>query len=204
MSRAVCSRRASSLGGVVWRNIPAGPVKVPTCRRCSSSRARPGRARSGAGAGLDDPDQEQGEPAEQDVGADAVFEPVDRPGAGPGSVSCPASRVRPRAAACSPGRCPRRTGAGRWCAAGTCRPVSRPRRPWRRRGAAARRGWCAGTGASPGRVEITPRSSARFVRAEPVRAGDHRLQLGDERSRGRRRRGRRRRGCGRPRTARAR
>ena len=29
------------------------------------------------GAGLDDPDQEQGEPAEQDVGADAVLEAVE-------------------------------------------------------------------------------------------------------------------------------
>jgi hypothetical protein len=29
-----------------------------------------------AGGGLDDPDQEQREPAEDDVGADAVFEPV--------------------------------------------------------------------------------------------------------------------------------
>src|SRR4051812_39792469 len=29
-----------------------------------------------AGAGLDDAHQQQGEPAEQDVGADAVFEPV--------------------------------------------------------------------------------------------------------------------------------
>ena len=33
-----------------------------------------GAGPGGAGAGLDDPGQEQGEPAEQDVGADAVFE----------------------------------------------------------------------------------------------------------------------------------
>jgi hypothetical protein len=33
-----------------------------------------------AGGGLDDPDKQQREPAEDDVGADAVFEPVmDRP-----------------------------------------------------------------------------------------------------------------------------
>jgi hypothetical protein len=33
----------------------------------------------GADSGLDDPDEEQREPAEDDVGADAFFEPGDRP-----------------------------------------------------------------------------------------------------------------------------
>ena len=33
--------RVSGLAGVVWRNSsPAGPVNLPTCRRCSSARAR--------------------------------------------------------------------------------------------------------------------------------------------------------------------
>jgi hypothetical protein len=40
MSRTWWSRRTSAVGGVVWRNSPAGPVKVPTCRRWSWSRAR--------------------------------------------------------------------------------------------------------------------------------------------------------------------
>ena len=87
----------------------------------------------------------------------------DRPGAGPGPVSCPASRVRPPAAACSPARCPRWTGADRWCAAGTSRPASRRRRPSRRPGAAARGGGAQEPVPGPGWVEITPRSSARLV-----------------------------------------
>src|SRR3954466_7022653 len=33
---------------------------------------------------------------------------------------------------------------------------------------------------SPGLVEITPRSSARFVGGEPVRAGDHRFEPVDQ------------------------
>ena len=46
-----------------------------------------GAGARGVGASLDDPGQEQGEPAEQDVGAYAVFEPakpIDGAGAGAG------------------------------------------------------------------------------------------------------------------------
>jgi hypothetical protein len=84
MSRAVCSRRVSSRRWLVWRNTPAGPVKgtdVQALQLVAGAGAR------GVGASLDDPGQEQGEPAEQDVGAYAVFEPakpIDGAGAGAG------------------------------------------------------------------------------------------------------------------------
>ena len=77
MPSLVRMSRWAVVSSVRCRNVPAGPSKVPTCSSCRSSRMPvPGVA----GGGLDDPDQEQGEPAEDDVGADAVFEPVvDRP-----------------------------------------------------------------------------------------------------------------------------
>ena len=110
MASAVSRSRCGLVSSVVWRTVPAGPVKVTACRRCSfGADALPGPARGGLG----DADQEQREPAEHDVGADAVLAPViDRPQV-EHLLSCRASRARLRAAACSPGRCPRWSGAGR-------------------------------------------------------------------------------------------
>ena len=62
------------VSSVVWRKVPAGPVKVTACRRWSSARIR-FQVRS-AGGGLDDADEQQREPAQHDVGADAVLAPV--------------------------------------------------------------------------------------------------------------------------------
>ena len=169
------------MGGVVWRNSPAGPVKVPTCRRCSSSRAR-GQVVAGRGCwrGSRRSGRAAARASRAGRGRGCGPRAGGRPGAGRGPASCPASRVRPRGAACSPGRCPRRSGADRRCAAGTCRPAWRRRRP----SAASMRSSPAGVvrrnRCSPGRVEITPRSSARLSRAEPVRAGDHRLEPVDQ------------------------
>ena len=62
------------VSGVVWTTVPAGPVRVTAWSRPSSVAMRaPGLA----GAAFGDPDEQQREPAEQDVGADAVFEPVE-------------------------------------------------------------------------------------------------------------------------------
>nr|WP_170160658.1 hypothetical protein [Prauserella muralis] len=59
--------------GVVWTAVPAVPVRVTAWTRPSSvaMRRQVMPARRSA-----DPDEEQGEPAEQHVGADAVFEPM--------------------------------------------------------------------------------------------------------------------------------
>jgi hypothetical protein len=70
--RAVQRSRSGLVGSVVWRKVPAGPVQVTACWRWNSARILfqvwP--------AVLGDADEEQGEPAEDDVGADAVLAPV--------------------------------------------------------------------------------------------------------------------------------
>ena len=59
------------------RNVPAGAFERADVQFLQVlAQQAPGAA----GGGLDDPDQQQREPAEDDVGADAVLEPViDRP-----------------------------------------------------------------------------------------------------------------------------
>ena len=58
---------------VAWRKVPAGPVQVTACWRWSSAADPvPGLA----GRVLGDADEQEGEPAEDDVGADAVLAPV--------------------------------------------------------------------------------------------------------------------------------
>jgi hypothetical protein len=62
-------------GSVVCRKVPAGPVQVTACRRWSSARIR-FQVQDPPGGGLRDADQQQGEPAQQDVGAYPVLAPV--------------------------------------------------------------------------------------------------------------------------------
>ena len=57
----------------VWRKVPAGPVKVP---RVSWAELVGDLVPGGAGGGLGDADEQQGEPAQDDVGADPLFQPV--------------------------------------------------------------------------------------------------------------------------------
>ena len=59
---------------VVCRNSPAAPVKVPAGVEPIEFAA--GVLPGAASAGLGDPDEQEGEPAEDDVGADAFFEPM--------------------------------------------------------------------------------------------------------------------------------
>src|SRR5215468_8524810 len=61
------------VSSVRWRNVPAGPVKVPMWRR---SRCRRMAGQVPQCGGLDDPDEQEGEPAQDDVGADALFQVV--------------------------------------------------------------------------------------------------------------------------------
>src|SRR3954469_21119717 len=83
ISSLVRRSRWGLVRAVTCWNMPAGPGKVPRWRRASSRRGGGpggGVGPGGAGLGLDDADEQQGEPAEDDVGADAFFEPVvDRP-----------------------------------------------------------------------------------------------------------------------------
>jgi len=57
------------VSSAVCRNVPAGPVKVPRVSRSSSSAIFPGEA----GGGLGDADEQQGQPAQDDVGADTLL-----------------------------------------------------------------------------------------------------------------------------------
>ena len=83
--------RTSALGVLVWWNSPAGPVKVPTCRRCSSARAR-GQVVGGAvGSRRWGSSAARASRARRARGCGPRS--GDRPGAGPGPASCPASRV---------------------------------------------------------------------------------------------------------------
>jgi hypothetical protein len=64
----------SGLSGVVWVTVPAGPTRVtwvirPSCRFDVSP--------SLAAAAFGDSGQQKGQPADQDVGADAMFEAVE-------------------------------------------------------------------------------------------------------------------------------
>ena len=60
--------------GVTWTTLPADPVRVTAWTRPSSMAIR---RQVSAGASFGDADEQQGEPAEQDVGADAWFEAVE-------------------------------------------------------------------------------------------------------------------------------
>ena len=63
----------TAVSGVVCTTVPAELVRVTAWTRPSSMAiAPPGQA----GASFGDADQQQGEPAEQDVGADAWFDAV--------------------------------------------------------------------------------------------------------------------------------
>ena len=131
-----------------------------------------------AGRVLGDPDEQQGEPAEQDVRADALLG-GGRPGAGRASSSCPARPARPRGAACTPWRRPPRRGSGRWCAGGTCRRASRRLPPPPGRSAGGPPSWSAGSAgwwacragrrrasrARPATARPSPRSPPRAARA---------------------------------------
>jgi hypothetical protein len=91
----VASRSRVVLGMPVrWRKVPAGPVKVADGDALQlAAHGGPGLP----GLVLRDADEEQGEPAEDDVGADALFEPVvDRAQVQALGVVCP-GRSRQRA-----------------------------------------------------------------------------------------------------------
>jgi hypothetical protein len=60
------------VGSVRWRKVPVGPVKVMAEPVEVAADVVPALA----GGGLDDAYEQQREPAEHDVGADALFEPV--------------------------------------------------------------------------------------------------------------------------------
>ena len=59
---------------MVCATVPAVPVRVTRCRRCEFERDPPPGL---AGLAFGDADQQQREPAEQDVRADAVLEAVE-------------------------------------------------------------------------------------------------------------------------------
>jgi hypothetical protein len=137
MSRVVSRSRAVLGMSVRCRNVPAGPVKVPMLMRYSSRRM----------AGQVWPvwfsatrTSREGEPAEDDVGADALFEPVvdgaqvkDRFHVAPASLDFQELLV-------AGGNVLGGHGRGRRCAAGTCRRGSPRPSPWPCRCAAGRRG----------------------------------------------------------------
>ena len=62
------------VSGVVWTAVPALPVRATAWTRAEfGGDAPPGRP----GAAFGDADEQQRQPADQDVGADAVLEPVE-------------------------------------------------------------------------------------------------------------------------------
>ena len=65
--------RSGLVRSVVWRKVPAGPVQVTACWRWSSARIA---FQVWPVVFSVDADQQEGEPAEDDVGADAVLAPV--------------------------------------------------------------------------------------------------------------------------------
>jgi hypothetical protein len=80
--RAVRMSRWGLPGSVVCRKVPAGPVQVTACRRWSSARIR-FQVQDPPDGGLRDADQQQGEPAQQDMGTYPVLALVaDGPQAG--------------------------------------------------------------------------------------------------------------------------
>ena len=130
---AACGGRVA----VRRRMVPISPVKVPRCRRWSSRR----RLRQVSPVlVLGDPDQQQRQPAQQDVGADAVLLAVVDGAQVEGGL-----HVAPAALDLEQLLVAERDvlgGQGRVasCAAGTCRRGAPRRRRRRGRRAAARRG----------------------------------------------------------------
>ena len=197
----MCSRRASAVGSVGWRNVPAGPVKVPTCSR-SSCRGRgvvPGRRPVVVSMMRI---EQQREPAQHDVGADAVFEAVvdraqvqDLLHVPPAAFDLQELLVAQRDVL-----------GGQVRVASSAAGTSRPGSPRRRSSALSMRSSPPGVTRRyrfrPGLVEIFPRSSPRFVAGSVSEPAISSVELGDQLLADVRRRGRRRRGCGRSRTAR--
>jgi hypothetical protein len=65
--------RWAAVSSAVWRKVSAGSVKVPRVSRLSSSVIL---FQVVSGGGLGDADEQEGEPAQDDVGADPLLEPV--------------------------------------------------------------------------------------------------------------------------------
>jgi hypothetical protein len=73
--RAARTSRCGLDGSVVCRKVPAGPVQVTACRRCSWVRIRC-QVQGSPAAVSATRISSRGQPAQQDVGADPVLAPV--------------------------------------------------------------------------------------------------------------------------------
>lgn len=99
--------RCESVGRVVCWTVPAGPSRVTRWRHCSSVAIR----RQLSGGAVGDSDQQQGEPADDDVGPDAVPESVEE-GAARAWSSGRGRSAQHRAGSCSRAQSPRALRSG--------------------------------------------------------------------------------------------
>ena len=164
--------RWRGVSSVVWQTRPASPWRVTRWSRCElAAEVAPGVV----GLAFGDPDEQEREPADEDVGADALLEAVEDGAQLEGALEVAEGAfgleqvlVAERGVL---GAEVRVAGGD----AGTCRRGAARRRPWRGRSGAGRSGCRGGSGrASGGRAARTrPWSAAGGpCRSSPSAAGD--------------------------------